>query len=844
MSHSRHGGSRAVRFDAVTSRSLRAASAYFLLAAIAGVGGNGSSWAHARADALAGASSHFLIVENAGQFARAVRFRVETSQGILWVTDDGLWITQFERRRATVTPSSLPHSRGPGARSVAGPTRGVNLDLTFPGHLAGASLVPSDPLPTRTNYFLGPDARKWRGGVRTYGAVTWRALFPGLSLTLADVGGRPALEVRTVPGTGPAALRLRVRGARAIRPSPDGRLVAETAIGPVALPVIIDDGQALVARVSRADAFFTGSTVLRRPSVVVPARLGSTGQGLLYGTLLGGSGDDYYNFIRMARGQDGSTYVAGTTFSTDFPTTPGAFDTSYNGGGDVYVSKLDPTGSSLVYSTFLGGSALDDLWALALGPDGSLYVGGRTSSEDFPTTPGAFDTTYAGGDGFISKLDPSGSSLVYSTFLGGSVSNDTVAALALAPDGTVSATGNTSSTDFPTTPGAFDTSCMDDDAFVSALNAWGSALLYSTCLGGTGGDTGQAIALGPDGTAYVTGVTSSSDFPTTPGAFDQSFNGGSDAFLARLNASGRALVFSTFLGGRTDDYGTAITLDGARNIFLTGNTNSSDFPTTPGAYDPTINSTIFSDTFVTKLDSAGSSLVYSTFLGGNDVDGGFGLVPDRDGSLTVTGETHSSNFPTTANAFDRTMGGVGDVFVSRFDPTGADLLYSSFLGGTSHVFERKGMSVTAGPGLVDVAGATASADFPTTPGAFDPTYNGAFDAFVVILRVAPTMHVAWLTPGYKPAGTGYLVGARIRIVSATSTAVPGAAVTVEVEYPDGSNVELTATTGQTGIAVVRRQVTDTGTYTFTVLEVVRTPVVYDASQNNETSDSVTIPRST
>lgn len=339
-------------------------------------------------------------------------------------------------------------------------------------------------------------------------------------------------------------------------------------------------------------------------------------------------------------------------------------------------------------------------------------------------------------------------------------------------------------------------------------------------------------------------MTSSSEFPITPGAFDPTFNGGGDAFVTKLNASGSDLVFSTFLGGGGADYGYAIVLDGAANMYVTGNTTSSDFPITPGAYDPTINSTLVPDVYATKIDPTGSSLVYSTFLGGTGSDGGFRLVLDPDGSLTVTGETQSSDFPTTPNAYDRTLGGKGDDFVSRFGPTGSDLLYSSYLGGTNRPFDQGGVSVSAGPGLVEVAGATVSTDFPTTPGAYDRTYNGKFDAFVVILQVAPTMHVASITPGYRLDGPGYDVGARIQIVSAMGTAVPGALVKVELDYPGGTNVKVAATTGPTGVAVVRRQVTDTGTYTFSVLAVVSPPAVYDPSQNVETSDSVTIPAPT
>ena len=186
--------------------------------------------------------------------------------------------------------------------------------------------------------------------------------------------------------------------------------------------------------------------------------------------------------------------------------------------------------------------------------------------------------------------------------------------------------------------------------------------------------------------------------------------------------------------------------------------------------------------------------------------------------LNVTGETHSANFPTTPYAFDRTMGGPGDAFVSRFDPTGSYLAYSSFLGGTGHVFEQGMDAVSAGAGLISIAGSTDSTDFPTTPGAYDRTWNGGVDAFVAILRVARTMHVASVTPAYRPDEPGYDMGARIQIVFATGFPVARAAVTMEVGYPDGTKITATTTTGSTGIAVVVLRASETGTYTFTESE--------------------------
>jgi hypothetical protein len=270
------------------------------------------------------------------------------------------------------------------------------------------------------------------------------------------------------------------------------------------------------------------------------------------------------------------------------------------------------------------------------------------------------------------------------------------------------------------------------------LNATGTDLIYSTYLGAGQNDVGYGIVLGPGDTAYVTGVAQSDDFPTTPGAYDETFNGGNnDLFVTRLDAQGSSLVFSTYVGGNDHDDGHAIALDPAGNVYVVGDTNSPNYPTTPGAYDRTINSYIKRDAFVTKLNPTGSALVYSTFLGGDAADTGEDLLLDADGTLTLTGHTYSANFPTTPGAYDRVRDGSADAFVARFDPTGSSLLYSTFLGGTHQVIDVGAAIVPAAGGTVSVAGYTHSADFPTTPGAFDRSYNGDGDAFVATLRVAP-----------------------------------------------------------------------------------------------------------
>ncbi|MFB3895245.1 MAG: SBBP repeat-containing protein, partial [bacterium] len=374
---------------------------------------------------------------------------------------------------------------------------------------------------------------------------------------------------------------------------------------------------------------------------------------LIYSTFLGGSEVDVGNDITIDT--SGNTYIIGYTSSTDFPTSINAIETSYRGGTyDVLISKLSEDGSTLLYSTFLGGSGSDWGTAIELDTLGNVVITGYTESANYPVTANALSTTNHGqNDSFISKLSSDGSSLIYSTYLGGSsidISND----LALDTAGNIYITGKTTSSDFPVTPGAIDTTYSDTiplyDVFVSKLSADGSSLLYSTYLGGPSyifGDYGNAITVDNDGKAYIVGRTDSSKFPTTPGAFDTTYNGSNDVYVSKINNTGTALIFSTFLGGSGSDSGEDIKLDKSGNIYIVGYTSATNFPTTPGAWDTTYNGGIF-DCFISKLNATGSVLLYSTYFGGSDRDQDIHLAIDNQNCVYIAGYTASStDFPIT-----------------------------------------------------------------------------------------------------------------------------------------------------------------------------------------------------
>src|SRR2546425_238817 len=581
----------------------------------------------------------------------------------------------------TKTDAHAKH-RIPGEARLVEPEKGAGTVLRM--KLLGANPAPAvagvGELPGKSNYFVGNDPKKWRANVPTYAKVEYRDVYPGVNLVY--YGNLRQLEHDFVvsPGADPKVITLAFEGMDGVAIDALGDLVLRADGSEVRLrkPFVYQeqDGQRAVIptryvlKAERQVAFEVAAYDATKPLIIDPV--------LAYSTFLGGSNDD--RGFGIAVDAAGNAYVTGGTGSINFPTTPGAFQTT-SGGGDAFVTKLDPTGAALVYSTYLGGSSGDFANGIAVDATGSAYVTGTTTSADFPTTPGAAQTTFGGGlvDAFVTKLNPTGSALVYSTHLGGGGS-DQGFGIAVDTSGNAYVTGSAGGLNFPTTPGAFQTTPGGvGDAFVTKFNATGSALVYSTYLGGSDFDEGKGIAVDAAGSAYVTGRTFSTNFPTTPGAFQTTLNF-TDAFVTKLNPAGSALVYSTYLGGSRSDEGHAIAVEAAGSAYVTGLTASFNFPTTPGAFRTTSGGG-GGDAFVTKLNADGSALVYSTYLGGNSIDFGNGIAVDTAGNAYVTGDTLSRNFPTTPDATQPDFGGDRDAFVTKFDPSGSALVYSTYLGG-------------------------------------------------------------------------------------------------------------------------------------------------------------------
>ncbi|HEX5875671.1 MAG TPA: SBBP repeat-containing protein [Pyrinomonadaceae bacterium] len=695
------------------------------------------------------------------------------------------------------------------AASASSPTGDDHQSTVVRMKFAGSETKPQakarEELPGKVNYITGNDPKLWRTGISTYARVAYENVYPGVDLVY--YGNQRQLEYDFVvhPGTDPTVIAINFEGVDQLKVDTQGELVLHTRGGEIRQrkPFIYQEVDGVRHEVAGSYKLKDANTVsfqladydANRPLVIDPV--------LVYSTFLGGAALDTGQDITVDAG--GNVYVTGVTQQltdpSNFPTTVGAFDTTHNGGFfDVYVTKLNSTGSALVYSTFLGGSDEDFGSGITVDSTGNAYVTGTTSSPDFPTTAGAFDTTYnTNRDAFVTKLNATGSALIYSTFLGGFESdggND----IEVDPSGNAYVAGNTLSSSFPTTPGAFDTTHNVNevfDVFVTKLNAGGSALIYSTFLGGTNGALAPGIDLDTSGSIYVTGFTTSADFPTTVGAFDTTHNGSSDVFVTKLNATASALIYSTFLGGSGTDTSGHIVIDTSGNAYVGGDTSSPNFPTTVGAFDTTYNGNF--DAFVTKLNPSGSApLVYSTFLGGTGQDHSSGIAVDISGSAYITGITLSADFP-TVDAVDATYNGNIDAFVTKLNPSGsASHVYSTFLGGSE---DDSGLGITVDVfGSAYVTGSTTSTNFPTTTGAFDTTHNGGSDAFVTKLSATATGVPATLTLN-PPTATNTVDSQHC--VTATVQDASGSLVgNVVVRFEVNGSVDTSgsATTGANGEA--------------------------------------------
>jgi len=711
-------------------------------------------------------------------------------------------------------------------------TPSLHHAATFRMQLAGANpnLTPSgaDQLPGVVNYFVGSNPAKWRSNIPTYRKVRYPSVYPGIDLVYYGNQRQLEYDFLVAPQADPASIRLQFAPANKLSLDARGNLQIQGNHRTIAFqkPRVyqhLDRGDQSIAGQFQLLAHNTVTFKLGRYNRSLPLVIDPI---LSYSTFLGGTSGDYPAGIAVD--SSGNTYLAGYTYSLDFPTTTGAFQAkdldTLTDDQSTFVTKLNSTGTALVYSTYLSGSIPStggngSAWSMASGiavdSKGDAYIAGYTMAADFPVTSGAFQTTFAGAQGgFVTKLNPTGTALIYSTYLAGDLAG-WAGAIAIDNSGDAFVTGWTNSKKFPTTTGAYQTSFpgaknTTRTAFVSELNPTGAALVFSTYLGGSGnsnnaGDWANAIAIGPAGQVYVAGVTYSSDFPVTKNAFQSTNKAATlltdNAFVTAFNPTGSALVYSTYLGGSgnaTNKHGDAalgIAVDSTGAAFVTGIVRSPDFPTTNNAYQVKLPGSL--NAFVSKLNPSGTALDYSTFLGGSIQENGDAIAIDAQGDAYVVGLSVSPDYPVTPGAIQSTNNAFANAapvgILAELNPTGAALLYSTYLGGSGlNDGSGAGDGFTAialgASGNVYLTGNASSLDYPVTTGAYQSTNK------------AP------LTGTFADFGTGFVTKIALGIAS-TSTALTSSAN----PQPAGQAVTFTATvTPTTGTAA------PTGNVAFTI----------------------------
>jgi len=601
------------------------------------------------------------FTKNMGQWDSQVLFRANAGGATMWFTKEGVTY-QFTRRintrsGAVIVPcrANAVRPNDPADRFSQEKDSVEQLVLTakFVGANPNPEVIAERQLEYKCNYFLGNDPTKWHTDVPNYEAITLKDIYPGIDLKYSgDGSGQAAYEFITAPGADIAQIKVEYEGAEETSIDADGKLILKTKWGDMTAAV---------------------KTPVDSPR---PVGEGSGVRAVLSGTA---------SFSQLSEKTIG-------------------FEAS--GSGQQVLGTL---AVGLVYSTYLGGGSDDYGYGIAVDGSGNAYVTGSTWNF-FPTL-NPYQTHQGNGDAFVTKFSSAGNSLIYSTYLGGGI-NETGMGIAVDGSGNAYVTGITNSSNFPTL-NPYQTYQgpvpYGDDVFVTELSCAGNSLIYSTYLGGAGYDEGYGIAVDGSGNAYLTGWTSSTNFPTQ-NPYQLTIHGSRDVFVTKLSTTGNSLIYSTYLGGSSYDEGYGIAVDGSGNAYVAGSTYSFDFPTV-NPYQSVHQDGGYTDAFCSKLSSSGNSLIYSTYLGGSGVDEGIAIAVDGSDNVYVTGFTGSLDFP-TVDPFQATFqGGYVDAFVTKLSSSGNSLIYSTYLGGGDED-QANDIEVDVS-GNAYVTGWTWSPNFPT-----------------------------------------------------------------------------------------------------------------------------------
>jgi len=667
--------------------------------------------------------SQIKFVENRGQLDNE-DLRYYSEDGFVWFTDDGVWLRIADKE---------------------GESTGLILKQVF----IGANKI--KPVGRETtgyysNFFYGNDPSKWQSNVPSFKEVFFENIYDGIDLRYYSNEKGLKYDLIVHPGADIGQIKITYEGANALKLNVHGDLIINTPRGKLSdydLYIFQErnekeiqiDGRFKLINEKTYSFEIDDSYNPTLDMVIDPA--------LEYSTYIGGLDSEHGK--DLAVDNEGNAILVGWTNSYDFPRTPGVINETKNSFDDIFILKFDPVNNNLLFSTYLGGSYDDNGNAVEVDGSGNIYFTGVTRSADFPMSADAFNKTHSWTtipDIFVAKINKLGTKILYSTFIGVGEGND----LVVDSLGNAYVTGMTYPSPglavYPVTPGAFDeTHNGFDDVFVFKINQTGSSLYYSTFIGTYQLEEGRGIAVDSQGNAYVTGVTNRVQFPVTDGAYNNSVNNKNNIFVLKLNWNGSDLVYSSLIGGTNGADGEKIVLDSNNNAIITGNSPSTDFPTTPGAFDEEFNGgTQYGDAVILKMNYNGSALNYSTFFGGGGEDKAFSIDLDKHGNIYLTGFTRSSSLPLSFDAYDRILNGTTDCFFTKLSESCTELIYSTYYGGSSG--DERSFSVIAdSAGNAYITGYTVSDDIPITPGAINSTYKNKSDVFLARFSFKPTLEI-------------------------------------------------------------------------------------------------------
>lgn len=679
------------------------------------------------------------FIENKGQWAKEVRYLAKLDKMNIWITNDGVVYDYFSREYNNLirnkgmsdinaNPKSCAELKGHIIKTtyVDSKTQSIS-ELNNSNILFETSEAHSEYF----NYILGSEEKNWVSNVSIYDEVIAKDVYTGIDVRYyfeknssnESVNFRYDFVVNS--GANPSNIRIKTDLGNSSDFSLeliDSDLTFNTSIGKLIhqKPYTYQDNRTNEVssqfQINNGIIEFNiGKYDISKTLIIDP---------LVYSTYL--SGNYYDSPNALAVDLNNNVFICGSTYSSDFPRTSGAYNSVKKNYYDGFISKLNSSGSALIYSTFVGGSDYDYATGIAVDTSGNAYVTGYTYSSDFPFTKTAIDTSYNGySDCFILKLTPAGNALKYSTYFGG-LSYDFATGIKIDAIGNAFIIGNTNSI-IPVSKNAYKASSVGGyDCFLAKVDINGSVLLYSSYIGGSNDDFANAMAIDPSNNIYITGYTNSTNFPTTVDVYSNSYKGNSDCFVVKMNTDLPGLSYSTLIGGAYGDYANAIAIDINRNAYITGYTYSADYPTSTIAIS---NYTYGNyDAFVTKLNSTGSALDYSTYIGGSNHDYGTAIAVNSKGNAFVAGNTYSNDFVTTSNGYDTRQNGTVDGFIFKLNPTGTTLAFSSYFGGIGD--ESISAIVLKQMDNLFLIGTTYSIDFPTTKGAYNTSFAGYSDGFI------------------------------------------------------------------------------------------------------------------